>query len=149
MAGLEEWITRLEALDIIDVKGAAGLMAARKDNRRNCVYVAPVMEEPLGEPSDQYTGEGVIQHVRQMVMVHVALIYVLRDFSDGRGEGQLATLDSIRDAVQQSLLGWMPDGAAGPVFMAGSEVIEPEGEVFLWQDIFRFQRLHTSAAGEQ
>ena len=148
MAGLEDWIDRLAALDIIDVKGAAGLMAARRDSRRNCCYVVPVMDEPLGEPTDQYSGENVVQHVRQMVMVRVGVIYMLRDFSDARGEAQMETLDGIRDAVRQSLLGWMPPGAAGPVFLDGGEVLEPEAEIFLWEDLFRFQRLHTSAAGE-
>lgn len=129
MLTLATWVERLRATVDVSVQGAAALAAARGDHRRDTAYVYPLRE--AAERSLVQRGGAVQRHTHR-----VAVLSVVTNRRDPRGEEGLEEIERRRAAVRAALVGWRPGGAAESVQYSGGNLIGVGDGVLLWQDEF-------------
>lgn len=89
-------------------------------------YVLPPAEMP--NPEQAATGM-----TTQRVRVQFTLILAISRPRD-RDEDGAANAETLREALKDALLGWMPDGATDPVIYAGFRMLglAPDGGSIFW-----------------
>ena len=76
-------------------------------------------------PLDDSAGEQQSENsYRQQITDAVAVVVVLSNTADERGQTPLATVRSIRKELWKALLGWKPDVEHGPIQYEGGQLLD-------------------------
>jgi hypothetical protein len=122
---------------LVQIDGAEELEAlgAGTAARHASAYVVPLREQPDGDP---LISAGLY---RQRVMVDFSVAIVIRRHDAGKGAARVTAFDTLRNAVETSLIGWSWTPDSIPIVFAGSES-QPAGNGVLWHVLtFRTDRL--------
>lgn len=110
------------------VGGAADLDAAMRPGARITPPMAYVM--PLGERA---VAEGRTSVLRQAVLCTFGVVLVIQALRDNEGREALQALSTLRTALRDALVGWVPEPQTGePVIYLGGELVQFEGDGRLW-----------------
>lgn len=129
MIDLSEWQARLQATGAWKhIGGAAGIAQAQagKSPQTPAAYVVRGPVRP--EQTDESTGG-----VTQFLIARVGVVHAVRVVSDSRGEAGQAELDTLIQTAMDTLVGWEPTGADGPVTYQGGDWLEL-GPTLWWMD---------------
>ncbi len=132
---LQAWIDRLGEQTDLEIKGAAELAAAQRDNRRDCTYVLPGSERAL--PSD------LANDIRQLRLITVSVVLAVDNKRPDRGTDGVSELEVSRAKIQTALLGWEPEWALGPVSFVQGRLAEFESQRIWWQEEWEVKVLTT------
>lgn len=127
--------TELVGQGLRDIGQAVGLDAVIRAQRPNlpAVYLIPLSEQG---GDDDTTGDPCPPETRMF-----GVIYVLDVRNDTTGAKGAASLKTLRAAVKQALIGFVPEEDTGePVWFMGGELVQFEGDGRLyWSDEFVFK----------
>lgn len=131
MIGLSAIVARLAppATTLGLVEGAAELRVVRQAPPAHLMPAAWVV--PV---DDRATAARVVNAPRQSLTTTFGIVLAVTDRSDPRGAAAADALTDVRRMVLGRLLGWTPDGAAGPCEFAGGEVLDLETAALWWID---------------
>lgn len=87
------------------------------------------------EPSPIMTGG-----FRQRVTARLAVVLVVRDLHDARGDAAADQAETLAETVRLALAGWQPDGAETPLTYAATQLAGIEQGSVLLQLEFTTQR---------
>ena len=125
----------LTGLGLRDIGQVVGLDAVIRAQRPNlpAVYLIPLTEQG---GDDDTTGDPCPPETRMFGVIHVLDLR-----NDTTGAKGAALLKSMRAAVKQALIGWVPEAETGePVWFVGGELVQFEGDGRLyWSDEFVFK----------
>jgi len=77
------------------------------------------------------------QLVEQRVSAECVVLIAVRNLSDAVAEAAAQSLEPVRLAIREALLGWVPEGAEDNVeFVQGAMLVFANG-VLWWQDFYR------------
>jgi hypothetical protein len=93
------------------------------------VFVVPLAETPSSPP--------LAAEFVQRKQIVVAVVIAVSSARDARGEAARDALTEVRGAVEDALLGWVPEGCAEALAWAGSQLhrLAPN-HVLWWRDDF-------------
>lgn len=134
---IDPWIARLEAVvqgpqGLRAVEGLSDLGVLRSGSQIPpcpAVFVAPDSDQP--DPND--AGNGLSQRVTETVSI-VTAVSNIRD----RGRAVHQQLTTVRRAIKDALLLWVPDSESSPVELArgGGSLWHFDDRIVLWRDRF-------------
>lgn len=127
---LDPWIQRIDD-NVTELHGAvygAAELAAVKENsqRTPAAWVIPVADD---------AGNNVLLNaVSQRITERIGVVFAVRNVSDKRGETAHNALRTIRRAVKDTLIGWLPDPDEDEVVFSRGRLIDFSNRVIWWQD---------------
>lgn len=134
---------RLEALDVLDISGAAGLAKLLDDGvlppRTPAVYVVPVSNSPGGNLRD--TGAYL-----QWDVVTIGVVMVIAARNTRLGDGLDQQVEDLRTSLRSLLFGWQPAPEWDPFWLGPGEVRLLGGGIWISEE-FVTQRLEDSNGG--
>lgn len=131
---IDEIIARLEAdkaaLGLKLVAGAAAFARAAEANptATPAAYVIPLDESPGAPP---FSGDDI-----QKIDVMVGVVLALSNVADAKGAAAHTDLQTLRDAVKASLLGWAPATGYATLSRGRSTMMAFRDGHLWWQDIY-------------
>lgn len=135
---LSDWRERLEAETDLEVLGAANLVRAQEEHRRDTVYVMYSSDD--ARPSD-VTGQ-----VRQEHSVGVDVVSAVTNYRDGRGSDAVDEVERVREQVLAALIGWAPPSAGGDeIQYRRGRLLGFSKRTVWWQDSFAVFEYRASA----
>jgi len=126
-------IERLKALDkFAEVGGVAQF--SRAEEMRQTVPAAFVL--PLDNEAQRINGElsRYSNAVSQYIHDTFAVIIIARNVSDARGEAAIEELAALREAVVNSLVGWVPPGASCELLYRRGRLEKFNDQTVFWRD---------------
>ena len=112
------------------VAGAAEYGAARKD-------LKPLPPTAFVIPLRDAAGRNELENaISQRVSAQFAIVFAVQNLRDPRGSQANEDLDPLRDAVMTALLGWQPDSSSDPCEYVGGQLLDLDGALVWWQDVF-------------
>jgi hypothetical protein len=90
-------------------------------------------------PAAEVAGENAFmdQMVQQEVAADFVVLLAVRNLSDGEGAAAAESLEPVRVAVRQALLGWTPDGATNGIEYAGGRLLAFHNGALWWEETYR------------
>ena len=128
---------RLEMLSGIDRVGTALSLAAALDNpaRRGVeVFVCHLQERPG-------VNQRSVGPVCQIVQDVFGIVFSVRVRNDTNSARAATKLESARQTVRESLLGWCPPSAEVAIEMAASDLVKMEPNQVWWMDRYTTQHI--------
>jgi hypothetical protein len=77
------------------------------------------------------------QLVEQLVNAEFVVVVAVRNLTDDEGAAAVESLEPVRTAVRDALLGWQPAANAHGCEYASGEIFEFGNGVLWWQDTYR------------
>lgn len=126
---LDSWTERLEAVDDLITIGQAAEYreVAEKRMRLPGAFVLPGEDRPVG------TGNAsglIVQDIEQTVGIVIGISH----FADPHGERAVGDLATVRNAILQRLLGWIPDNCEKDCRYQGGRLLSITDDALWWLD---------------
>ena len=135
---LSDWAAHLRAETGLEVWGAARLVAAQKDRKRDALYVVLLSEAAADNP--------LIGGYRQERTLTIGVITAISNFRDARGDAGGDDLEVLRAQIFAALLDWMPPGGETAVRYRAGRLLDYSDGTLWWQDEFFHTDLLSAAA---
>lgn len=111
-----------------NVTGTADFAAAREGLKSvPAAFVLPLMDR--ASASDTQDESVILQYVAE----RFGVVLVVSNVRDAQGANAHDDLQSLRDAVIDSLLGWQPSAGYSPVEYGGGRMLALNGNDLWWQ----------------
>lgn len=112
------------------VGGAADLPAATEELKQTpAAFVIPLTD--AATRNADATGS-----VTQQITARFGVLLAAQNLRDARGEAALTTLEPLRLAVREALVGWVPAGFEDPCEIVAGRIMSLSDRVLWWQDDF-------------
>lgn len=112
----------------------AGLDQPPPAARTPCAYVLPATLSP---GANGLAGGAI----RQNVVRTAAVLIVINNLRDARGDAAMADLDTVLTAVITALHGWKPSAVDTAMLLGPGALREASGGLVVWQQQFTSERL--------
>lgn len=121
------------------VGDAADLAAIKRETMKYpSAYVVPLADK--GGPNDLDTGL-----VEQRREPRIGVVMVVRNVRATKGATALSDVETLRQAIDDALLGWSPEAKYDPMLFASGKLLSMENGVMFWQDEYTTAYLRRSA----
>ncbi len=78
--------------------------------------------------------------IEQVVTEKIGVILVVKNLRDAKGEAAAKEIETLRAAVLDQLIGWLPSGYDDPLTFSGGDLAGMEGGAVWYQLIFTAKR---------
>lgn len=112
-----------------EVSGAASLAAvlAGRVNPNSCY---------LFKDKKTTTESSMINIVNQRVTEQIAIVIVVRNVTDQKGEDASDISEGLQDEIQAKLLGWTPEGYE-PLEHSGGSLVSLTNGFYIWKESYK------------